>query len=362
MPLVPTDIQAALSKIIVPELGQDLVSSKMLRNLKIDGDEVSLDLVYGFPARSQFDGLRKQAVAAIRGVSGVGNVSVTVSQEIVVHAVQRGVKPIAGVKNIIAIASGKGGVGKSTTTVNLALALAAEGAKVGVLDADIYGPSIPTMLGIQGRPETKDGKLMEPLQGHGLVANSIGFLIERGQAMVWRGPMVSQALDQLLRETNWAGLDYLLLDLPPGTGDVHLSLAQTVPITGAVIVTTPQEVATLDARKGLSMFQKVSVPVLGIIENMSLHICSQCGHQEHIFGQGGGQLLSQEYGVPLLGSLPLNVSIRERADAGRPTVADDPDGAISGLYKGLARRVAVAVSRIAKDSSLKFPSIVVKRQ
>ncbi|NBT34670.1 MAG: iron-sulfur cluster carrier protein ApbC [Betaproteobacteria bacterium] len=360
MSLTPADIHSELSKVSIPELGKDLISAKMLRNLKIDGGDVSFELVYGFPAKSQFDSLRKQAVAAVRARPGVENVSVTVSQEIVAHAVQRGVKPITGVKNIIAIASGKGGVGKSTTTVNLALALAAEGAKVGVLDADIYGPSIPTMLGIRGRPETKDGKSMEPLSGHGLVANSIGFLIEPGQAMVWRGPMVSQALDQLLRETNWAGLDYLLMDLPPGTGDVHLSLAQTVPITGAVIVTTPQEIATLDARKGLAMFQKVSVPVLGIIENMSLHICSNCGHQEHIFGQGGGQLMSQEYGVPLLGSLPLNISIRERADAGQPTVVDDPDGAIAGLYKGLARSVAVAVSRIAKDSSSKFPSIVVQ--
>jgi len=358
--LTPADIHSELSKVSIPELGKDLISAKMLRNLKIDGGDVSFELVYGFPAKSQFDSLRKQAVAAVRARPGVENVSVTVSQEIVAHAVQRGVKPITGVKNIIAIASGKGGVGKSTTTVNLALALAAEGAKVGVLDADIYGPSIPTMLGIRGRPETKDGKSMEPLSGHGLVANSIGFLIEPGQAMVWRGPMVSQALDQLLRETNWAGLDYLLMDLPPGTGDVHLSLAQTVPITGAVIVTTPQEIATLDARKGLAMFQKVSVPVLGIIENMSLHICSNCGHQEHIFGQGGGQLMSQEYGVPLLGSLPLNISIRERADAGQPTVVDDPEGAIAGLYKGLARSVAVAVSRIAKDSSSKFPSIVVQ--
>jgi len=358
--LTPADIHSELSKVSIPELGKDLISAKMLRNLKIDGGDVSFELVYGFPAKSQFDSLRKQAVAAVRARPGVENVSVTVGQEIVAHAVQRGVKPITGVKNIIAIASGKGGVGKSTTTVNLALALAAEGAKVGVLDADIYGPSIPTMLGIRGRPETKDGKSMEPLSGHGLVANSIGFLIEPGQAMVWRGPMVSQALDQLLRETNWAGLDYLLMDLPPGTGDVHLSLAQTVPITGAVIVTTPQEIATLDARKGLAMFQKVSVPVLGIIENMSLHICSNCGHQEHIFGQGGGQLMSQEYGVPLLGSLPLNISIRERADAGQPTVVDDPDGAIAGLYKGLARSVAVAVSRIAKDSSSKFPSIVVQ--
>ncbi len=360
MSLTPADIHSELSKVSIPELGKDLISAKMLRNLKIDGGDVSFELVYGFPAKSQFDSLRKQAVAAVRARPGVENVSVTVSQEIVAHAVQRGVKPITGVKNIIAIASGKGGVGKSTTTVNLALALAAEGAKVGVLDADIYGPSIPTMLGIRGRPETKDGKSMEPLSGHGLVANSIGFLIEPGQAMVWRGPMVSQALDQLLRETNWAGLDYLLMDLPPGTGDVHLSLAQTVPITGAVIVTTPQEIATLDARKGLAMFQKVSVPVLGIIENMSLHICSNCGHQEHIFGQGGGQLMSQEYGVPLLGSLPLNISIRERADAGQPTVVDDPEGAIAGLYKGLARSVAVAVSRIAKDSSSKFPSIVVQ--
>jgi ATP-binding protein involved in chromosome partitioning len=274
--------------------------------------------------------------------------------------VQRGVKLIPNVKNIIAVASGKGGVGKSTTTVNLALALAAEGATVGVLDADIYGPSIPTMLGVVGRPESLDGQTIEPMMGHGLQTNSIGFLIDKDQAMVWRGPMVTQALDQLLRQTTWKDLDYLLIDMPPGTGDIHLTLAQNVPITGAVIVTTPQEIALMDARKGLKMFEKVSVPVLGIVENMSLYVCPDCGHTAHIFGAGGGGLMASDYSVPLLGSLPLNLGIREQADAGRPTLVSDPDGAIAGLYKGIARKVAVRVAGIAKDMSSKFPSIVVQ--
>jgi ATP-binding protein involved in chromosome partitioning len=259
------------------------------------------------------------------------------------------------------VASGKGGVGKSTTTVNLALALAAEGAKVGVLDADIYGPSIPTMMGASGRPESSDGKTMEPLMAHGLQVNSLGFLVDKSQAMIWRGPMATQALEQLLRQTRWNDLDYLFVDMPPGTGDIHLTLSQNVPITGAVIVTTPQEIALMDARKGLTMFEKVSVPVLGIIENMAMHICSQCGHADDVFGQGGGALMSAEHKVPLLGSLPLNRSIRENADAGRPTLVAEPDGEVSKIYKSVARQIAIAVSRIAKDHTSKFPKIVVEK-
>lgn len=350
----------ALRSLRIDELDQDPVAAGMVKNLKIESDEVSFDLVYGFPAKSQFESLRKAAIAAVRALPNIGNVSVSVSQSIVAHAVARGVPLIPNVKNIIAVASGKGGVGKSTTSANLALALAAEGARVGLLDADIYGPSMPTMLGASGRPETLDGKSMEPLMAHGLQVNSIGFLIDNDQAMVWRGPMVSQALDQLLRQTNWKDLDYLIIDMPPGTGDVHLSLAQSVPITGALIVTTPQEIALMDARKGLKMFEKVSVAILGIIENMSLYACPKCGHLESIFGEGGGQRMADDYGVPLLGKLPLNLKIRERADEGMPMVLAEPESEIAGLYLGIARRVSVAVARIAKDMTHKFPSIVVK--
>jgi ATP-binding protein involved in chromosome partitioning len=353
-------VNQALKAVQIHELQTDLVSAGMAKNIQVQGTDVSLDVVFGFPAKSQFDAIRKSVIAAIRALPGVGNVSVSMSQKIIAHAVQRGVKLIPNVKNIIAVASGKGGVGKSTTTVNLALALAAEGATVGVLDADIYGPSIPTMLGIVGRPESVDGQTIEPMMGHGLQSNSIGFLIDKDQAMVWRGPMVTQALDQLLRQTTWRDLDYLLIDMPPGTGDIHLTLAQNVPITGALIVTTPQEIALMDARKGLKMFEKVSVPVLGIVENMSVYVCPGCGQTSHIFGEGGGSTMATDYGVPLLGHLPLNRSIREQADAGQPTLIADPDGQIAQIYKDIARRVAVQVAGIAKDMSSKFPSIVIQ--
>ena len=360
MSLTIEAVNQALKAVQINELQTDVVSGGMAKNIQVQGADVSLDVVFGFPAKSQFDAIRKSVIAAIRALPGVGNVSVSVSQKIIAHAVQRGVKLIPNVKNIIAVASGKGGVGKSTTTVNLALALAAEGATVGVLDADIYGPSIPTMLGIVGRPESVDGQTIEPMMGHGLQANSIGFLIDKDQAMVWRGPMVTQALDQLLRQTTWRDLDYLLIDMPPGTGDIHLTLAQNVPITGALIVTTPQEIALMDARKGLKMFEKVSVPVLGIVENMSVYVCPGCGQTSHIFGEGGGTTMATDYGVPLLGHLPLNRSIREQADAGQPTLMADPDGQIAQIYKDIARRVAVQVAGIAKDMSSKFPSIVIQ--
>jgi ATP-binding protein involved in chromosome partitioning len=276
------------------------------------------------------------------------------------HAVQRGVKLVPGIKNIIAIASGKGGVGKSTTAVNLALALLAEGATVGILDADIYGPSQPMMLGIAGRPESKDGKSLEPMEGHGLQAISIGFLIDIDTPMVWRGPMVTQALEQLLKDTRWRELDYLVVDLPPGTGDIQLTLAQKVPVTGAVIVTTPQDIALIDARKGLKMFEKVGIPILGIVENMSIHICPNCGHESHIFGEGGAARMSKDYGTELLGQLPLDSSIREHADSGKPTLVADPDGRVAAIYKQIARRCAVRIAESQKDMTSKFPNIVVQ--
>ncbi len=360
MSITAEAIKEALSKVIDPNTEKDFISSKSAKNIQIDGNDVSLDVELGYPAKSQIEGIRKNLIAAVRTVPGVGNVSVNVYVKILSHAVQRGVKLMSNVKNIIAVASGKGGVGKSTTAVNLALALAAEGAQVGILDADIYGPSLPMMMGIAGRPETTDGKTMEPMENHGLQVSSIGFLIDPDEPMVWRGPMVTQALQQLLDQTNWRDLDYLIVDMPPGTGDIQLTLSQKVPVTGAVIVTTPQDIALLDARKGLKMFEKVGIPILGIVENMSVHICSNCGHAEHIFGAGGGQKMCAEYGVDFLGGLPLTMSIREQADSGKPSVVADPDGAIAAIYKGIARKIAVSVAEKAKDMTSKFPSIVIK--
>ena len=360
MSLTVETVQAALKGLIDPNTQIDFVTSKSVKNLRVDGGDISLDIVLGYPAKSQFDAIRKSVIAVLRELPDVKNVSANVSSQIVAHSVQRGVKLLPNVKNIIAVASGKGGVGKSTTAVNLALALAAEGAQVGMLDADIYGPSQPMMLGITGRPESIEENTMEPMEGHGLQASSIGFLIDNDAPMVWRGPMVTSALEQLLRQTRWRDLDYLIVDMPPGTGDIQLTLAQKVPVTGAVIVTTPQDIALLDARKGLKMFEKVGVPIVGIIENMSTYICPSCGHEEHVFGTGGGQKMCQEYGVDFLGSLPLNLSIREQADAGRPTVVADPDGAISEIYKTIARRVAIKVAALSKDMSSKFPNIVVQ--
>ncbi|KVL02038.1 ATP-binding protein [Burkholderia cepacia] len=354
-------VDAALAAVVDPNTGRPYAANKGVRNVAIDGDVVALDVVLGYPARSQHDDVRARVTAALQAVPGVRDARIAVSQEIVAHTVQRGVKLLPNVKNIVAVASGKGGVGKSTTAVNLALALAAEGASVGILDADIYGPSLPTMLGIHGqRPESPDNQSMNPLVGHGLQANSIGFLIEEDNPMVWRGPMATSALEQLLRQTNWRELDYLIVDMPPGTGDIQLTLAQRVPVTGAVIVTTPQDIALLDAKKGLKMFEKVGIPILGIVENMSIHICSNCGHEEHIFGAGGAERMAKDYDVNVLGSLPLDIAIRERADSGVPTVAADPEGALARRYRDIARGVALAIAERSRDMTSKFPSIVVQ--
>ena len=353
-------VRDALSRVIDPNTGKDLVSGRSAKNIQCDGGNVSLDVELGYPANSQIGLIRQRVIEAVRSLPGVSNVSVNVSSKIVAHAVQRGVKLMTNVRNIIAVASGKGGVGKSTTSVNLALALAAEGAKVGLLDADIYGPSQPMMMGVSGKPESHDGKTMEPLENYGVQVASIGFMIDPDQPMVWRGPIVTQALQQLLEQTNWRDLDYLIVDMPPGTGDVQLTLSQKVPVTGAVIVTTPQDIALLDARKGLKMFEKVGIPILGIVENMSMHICSNCGHAEPIFGQGGGEKMCRDFGVDFLGALPLTMSIREQADSGRPTVVAEPDGQIAQIYKEIARKVAVKVAEKAKDMTSKFPSIVIK--
>ncbi|UZD55953.1 iron-sulfur cluster carrier protein ApbC [Caldimonas aquatica] len=351
----------ALRGVVDPNTSKDYVSTKALRNLRVEGGDVSFDVELGYPAKSQVAALRKALIAAARSVPGVENVSVQIATRIIAHAVQRGVQLLPNVKNIIAVASGKGGVGKSTTAVNLALALAAEGARVGILDADIYGPSQPMMMGIDARPESADGQTMEPLENYGVQVMSIGFLIEPDNPMIWRGPMATQALDQLLRQTNWRDVDYLIVDMPPGTGDIQLTLSQRVPLTGAVIVTTPQDIALLDARKGLKMFEKVGVPILGVVENMAVHVCSKCGHAEHIFGAEGGKRMAAEYGVDYLGALPLNLSIREQTDSGRPTVVSEPDGEIAALYKEVARKVAVKVAERAKDYSAKFPTITISK-
>src|SRR6478609_8106356 len=352
---------AALAAVKDPNTGSDFVSTRSVKNLQVTGGDVVFDVELGYPARSQVPALRQALVAAARAVPGVSNVSVNITTRVIAHSVQRGVQLMPNVKNIIAVASGKGGVGKSTTAVNLALALAAEGAAVGLLDADIYGPSQPMMMGIEGRPESSDGKTMDPLSNYGIEVMSIGFLVNQDEAMIWRGPMATQALEQLLRQTNWGDLDYLIVDLPPGTGDIQLTLSQRVPMTGAVIVTTPQDIALLDAKKGIKMFEKVGVPILGIVENMAVHVCSKCGHAEHIFGEGGGKRMAAEYGMDYLGALPLDIQIRLQADGGKPTVVADPDGDVAGIYKAVARQVAIKIAAKAKDFSSKFPSIKISK-
>ncbi len=353
-------VETVLKEVIDPYLKQDLVSARAVKNIAVDDGRAVIDVVLGYPAKGWQDELAGQLRAKVAAISGVSDATINVSSKIATHAVQKGVKPLAGVKNMIAIASGKGGVGKSTVAVNLALALSAEGANAAILDADIYGPSQPRMLGVKAKPESKDGRSLEPVHSYHLQTMSIGFLIEEETPMIWRGPMVTQALEQLMKDTRWEDVDYLIIDLPPGTGDTQLTLAQKVPVSGAVIVTTPQDIALLDARRGLKMFEKVEVPVLGIVENMSTHICSKCGHEEHIFGEGGGKRMAEQYNVDLLGSVPLDIRIREETDGGRPTVVADPDGRVAQIFREIARRVAAKLSLKKKDFSAAFPNIVIQ--
>ncbi len=356
-----SDLKSALGALLLPEIQLPLQDVGRVLQADVADSAARVSVQLGFPAAT----MQQQFEQAIRDCaleqSAVNEVQVELSQKFTAHGVQRTLKPLENVSNIIAVASGKGGVGKSTTAVNLALALQRDGANVGVLDADIYGPSQPLMLGLSGqRPTSDDGRSMNPLQAHGLQVMSIGFLIDPDQPMVWRGPMVTQALNQLLRETRWSDVDYLIVDMPPGTGDIQLTLSQQVPVSGAVIVTTPQDIALLDARKGLQMFRKVSVPVLGIIENMSTHVCSNCGHEEAIFGSGGGKLMAEEYELSLLGQLPLDRDIREQTDSGKPTVIADPESLPAKAYAAAARRMAARLAMQGKDYSRRFPKIVIE--
>jgi len=353
-------VQDLLKSLIDPNVETDLVTAKSVKNITVEADNVTVTIELGYPAKSYLPILQQQVKEKLQSLAGVGEITVNATANIISHSVQQSLKPIANVKNIIAVASGKGGVGKSTTSANLALALASEGANVGILDADIYGPSIPTMLGLSGYPASDDGKTMNPKVSFGVQTISIGYLIEEDQPMIWRGPMVTNALQQLLNDTKWDDIDYLIVDLPPGTGDIQLTLAQQIPVTGAVIVTTPQDIALIDAQRGLGMFEKVNVPVLGVVENMSMHICSNCGHEEAIFGQGGGAAMAEKNDIELLGSLPLDIQIREFADSGRPTVVADPDGRATEIYKSIARKMAAKLALKGKDYSSKFPNIVIQ--
>ncbi len=359
MPITEDSIKQSLKKVELPELGTDLVTASWIKGIDISEQSVRLKLVAGFPCDYEKDSYIekiKQALAADFDTP----VEVDLTWQVAAHAHKAGVSSLAGVKNIIAVASGKGGVGKSTTSVNLALALAAEGAKVGILDGDIYGPSQPIMLGKKdARPKTIDQKRIMPVESHGIQSMSIGYLVEPEQAMVWRGPMASGALQQLINDTQWQDLDYLIVDLPPGTGDIQLTLSQKVPVTAAVIVTTPQDLALADAIKAMNMFDKVSVPVLGVVENMGMHVCSECGHAEHIFGEGGGASLAKESEVEFLGSLPLARSIRDNTDNGMPSVIAEPEGAVAAIYRQIARTMSARLSRMAKDYAQSFPNISV---
>lgn len=351
-------VRQILGDLIDTHTGASLAEA--VRAVGVDGAKVSVDLQLGYPAAGAIDVLVARVREALQADTAIESAAVSITSRIHVHKVQGTLGPLPNVKNIIVVASGKGGVGKSTVSANLALALQAEGAKVGVMDADIYGPSQPTMLGVHGKPASPDGKSIIPMQAHGMPVMSIGFLVEEDTPMIWRGPMVTQAMMQLLTDTRWEQLDYLIVDLPPGTGDIQLTLSQKVPVAGAVIVTTPQDIALLDARKALKMFEKVEVPVLGVVENMATHVCSNCGHEEHIFGEGGGARMSTQYGVPYLGSLPLDIRIREQADSGNPTVAAMPDSDLAMRYREIARNAAGRLSREPRNKSLGLGKIVVQ--
>jgi ATP-binding protein involved in chromosome partitioning len=353
-------IKNLLQTYTVPYLKKDVVSTKALRTIYLENHKVNVELEFGFPIDSIKSQIQADLTDLIKQETGLDKIEISISWNVASHQVQAGLKSVAGVKNIIAIASGKGGVGKSTVCANLALALQAEGAKVGILDADIYGPSQPQILGSYETPEHKE-KRLKPIVRYDLQTMSIGNLVDIESAMIWRGPMVSTALQQLLNDTDWDNLDYLFIDLPPGTGDIQLTLSQKVPVSAAVVITTPQDLSLIDVRRALGMFAKVKVPVLGIIENMSTHICSNCGHEEAIFGTGGGKKVAEEFYTELLGQLPLVMKIREDADAGKPTVVAEPNGAIANQYKDIARKLSAKLSLEPKNYANRFPNIVVEK-
>ncbi|SMN12732.1 Scaffold protein for [4Fe-4S] cluster assembly ApbC, MRP-like [Bathymodiolus heckerae thiotrophic gill symbiont] len=357
--LTQDKIEKILEGVVDIYTKQDIVSSNSLDSIEIDKDKVTINIVLSYPAQSYHQTL-SDAITTALSEAGISNVEVDIKTEIAKYATQKGVEMLSEVKNIIAIASGKGGVGKSTTAVNLALALQAEGAKVAILDADIYGPSQPKMLGVSKlKPEqTGEGKLL-PILGHGMQSMSIGYLVDEENPMIWRGPMVTQALEQMLRDTLWRGVDYMIIDLPPGTGDTQLTLSQKIPVSGSIIVTTPQDIALLDAKKGLKMFEKVNIPILGIVENMSLHICSKCGHEEAIFGTGGGETMAKDANVNFLGALPLEIDIRTDVDEGTPTVVKNPDGKVAQIYKEIAKKISAKLTQQDKALSA-FPSITIE--
>lgn len=360
MALSPADVSAALADVPVPYLDRGLADAGAIKDVRCDGGQVVVTLSLGFPCAGVHAALKASVLERLQSLAGFESGDVVIETAIQAHAVQRTLKRLKSIKNIVAVASGKGGVGKSTTACNLALALASDGARVGILDADIYGPSQPRMMGVSGRPDSPDGKTIIPKTAFGVQVMSIGLMVEEDTPVVWRGPMVTGALQQLLNETHWDALDYLIVDMPPGTGDLQLTLSQQVPVAGAVIVTTPQDIALLDARKGLKMFEKVEVPVLGVVENMSVHVCSECGHKEPIFGEGGGSSMATDYDVTFLGGLPLDIHIREQADGGEPTVVSNPDGAIAESYRDIARKMSAGLSLRAKDFSASFPKIVIE--
>jgi len=355
-----TDIETSLKSIIIPYLDVDLLTAKALQHIKIEEYKVTLTLTFGFPAKNFTDILYQQLYPELVKL-GVQELQLQIATKINAHQVQSSVAAIPSIKNIIVVASGKGGVGKSTLAVNLALALQQDGARVGLLDADIYGPSVPLMLGMQhAAPVIKENKRMQPVITHDLQTISIGYLVEEDTPMIWRGPMVSGALQQLLNETDWDNLDYLIVDLPPGTGDIQLTLAQKIPVSGAVIITTPQDMALLDARKAYGMFRKVKVNVLGLVENMSMHICSQCSHAEPIFGEGGGERMAKQYGITFLGRLPLDSRIRQHTDTGLPTMVAQPESDIAMYYREIARHTTARLSLEPRNFGAKFPKIVVE--
>ncbi|MDR1367413.1 MAG: iron-sulfur cluster carrier protein ApbC [Candidatus Accumulibacter sp.] len=361
MAITEDKVWAALERLIDPVTQKSYVAARSKNAVRIKGGKVHIEIELDYPAKTRADAIRDEIAAAVHALFGVEETEVGVISKIAAHAIPRGRKLLPGVRNIVAVASGKGGVGKSTTAVNIALALAQEGATVGLLDADLYGPSIPQMLGVpEAHPESPDWKSFVPIRAHGLQAISVGFLVDVDSPMIWRGPMVAQVLEQLLTKSHWNDLDYLVVDMPPGTGDAQLTLAQKAPVTGALIVTTPQDIALIDARKGLKMFEKVGVPILGVVENMSTHICPECGHEEPIFGQGGAEKICDDFGVAFLGALPLDRAIREMTDAGRPTLIGAPQSRAAENYRTIACRVAAQIATLGKEMSGKFPNIVVR--